>query len=46
VEHLALGGETVFGPDLLVMNERALLRAEQIMLKCGERDWTTIFDLI
>ena len=38
VEQLAFGGEAVLGPDLLVVDECALARAVEPVLKGGERD--------
>lgn len=38
VQNLTFGGEPVFGPDLLIVDQGTLLRAEQVVLKCGERD--------
>ena len=37
VEDLALSGEVVFGPELLVMNEGALARAEKQVLQRRDR---------
>lgn len=36
MEDLTLGGEAVFGPDLLVVDEGALLRAKKVVLEGGE----------
>lgn len=38
VEHAALGGESVFGPLALDVNERALARAKREMLERRERE--------
>jgi len=39
VHDVALGGEVVFRPLLLVVNERALRFAEDHMLQRGDRQW-------
>jgi len=38
MQHLALGGELVFCPDVFQFDERELPRAKQVMLQAGEVD--------